>query len=132
VQGAAAVGAIKLMTSTAGGGSEFCGIGAGTYDAFLCHHYVPAGKSGYVYAWQACVDDETKFKLMGRANYDGNVVDEHWDLHNLMGITPPGHLEFFKRLYAVRFAEKAYIRITAVPNQSTSTVIRTDLTIWEP
>jgi hypothetical protein len=132
IQGAAAVGAIKLMTAAAGGGTEFCGIGIGTYDAFLCHHYVPAGKSGYVYAWQACVDDETKFKLMGRANYDGNVVDEHWDLHNLMGITtPPGHLEFMKYLNAVPFSEKAYIRVTVVPNQATSTTIRGDLLIWE-
>lgn len=132
IQGAAAAGAIKLMDGTGGGASEFCGIGIGTYDAFLCHHYVPAGKSGYVYGWHACVDDETKFKLMGRATYGSNVVDEHWDLHNLMGIaTPPGHLEFVKYAVAIPFGEKAYIRVTAVPNQTSSTIIRADLWIWE-
>jgi len=132
IQGAAAVGAIKILDSTGGGGAEFCGISAATYDAFLCHHYVPAGKSGFVYGWWGCVDDETKFKLVGRATYGANVVDEHWDLHNLMGIaTPPGHLEMIKYGIAVAFGEKAYIRITAIPNQSTSTVIRTELWIWE-
>jgi hypothetical protein len=132
IQGAAAVGAIKIMTASGGGGSEFCGLGIGTYDAFLCHHYVPAGKSGFVYGWYACVDDEVKFKLVGRALYGANVVDEHWDLHNLMGIvTPPGHLEFLKHLIAQPFGEKAYIRVTAIPNQNTSTVIRAELWIWE-
>jgi len=132
IQGAAAVGSIQLMNGTGGGAAEFCGIGAGTYDAFLCHHYVPAGKSGIVLGWICCVDDETKFKLMGRSTYGANIVDEHWDLHNLMGIaTPPEHLEFSKKLDAVPYGEKAYIRITVVPNQSTSTNIRGDLILWE-
>jgi len=132
VQGSAAAGAIKLMSEIDGGGSEFCGIGVGTYDAFLCHHYVPAGKSGYVYGWGASVDDEVKFKLMGRATYGSNVVDEHWDLINLMGIaTPPGLLTFERRLVAVPFGEKVYIRITVVPNQTSTTTIRGELLIWE-
>jgi hypothetical protein len=132
VQGAAADGAIKLMDTTGGGGSEFCGIGAATYDAFLCHHYVPIGKSGYVFAWGASIDDEVKFKLMGRSIYDGNSVDEHWDLINLMGIaTPPGFLSFYKYLEGVVYAEKSYIRITVVPNQTSSTIIRGELVLWE-
>ncbi|MCU0912934.1 MAG: hypothetical protein MUC88_00050 [Planctomycetes bacterium] len=132
IEGAAAVGAIKLLNGTGGEAAEFCGIGVGTYDAFLCHHYVPAGKSGYVHSWWACVDDEVKFKLLGRSTYGLNLVDEHWDLHNLMGIaTPPGHLEFDKKLLGVPYSEKAYIRITVVPNQATSTVIRGELRIWE-
>lgn len=131
IKGAAAAGAIKLMTTTGGGGSEFCGIGVGTYDAFLCHHYCEAGKSGFVVSWDAVVDDETKFKLMGRANYGGNVVDEHWDLVNLMGITPPGYLSFDRSLSAVPYSEGAYIRITVVPNQATTTVIRGHLYLWE-
>jgi hypothetical protein len=61
IQGTFAVGALKIMTATGGGGSEFCGIGAGTTDAFLCHHYVPAGKSGYVYGWSGCTSDDVKF-----------------------------------------------------------------------
>jgi hypothetical protein len=132
VQGAAAAGAIKLMTEIDGDGSEFCGIGAYTYDAFLCHHYVPAGHSGYVYAWVASVDNNVKFKLMGRSTYGSDVVDEHWDLINLMGIaTPPGLLVFEKKLLAVQFQEKSYIRITVVPNQTSSTTIRGELIIWE-
>jgi hypothetical protein len=132
IKGAAAAGAISLMEEPDEGGSEFVGIGAYTYDAFLCHHYVPAGKSGYVYGWGASVDDETKFKLMGRSTYGVNIVDEHWDLINLMGITtPPGLLTFEKKLIAVPFQEKAYIRVNVVPNQATSTTIRGELLVWE-
>lgn len=132
IQGAAAVGSIQLMTGTTGGATEFCGIGVGTYDAFLCHHYVPAGRSGFVWSWTACIDDETKFKLMGRATYGANIVDENWDLCNLMGIaTPPSYLEFTKDLIAVPYGEKAYIRITVVPNQATTTIIRGSLVFWE-
>lgn len=132
IQGAAAVGAISLLETASGPQNEFCGIGAYTYDAFLCHHYVPAGKSGYVYAWGASVDDEVKLKLMGRSTYDTNLVDEHWDLINLTGIaTPPGLLTFEKRLYAVAFEEKSYIRTLVVPNQSSSTTIRGEIVVWE-
>jgi len=132
IQGAAAAGAIKIMTEPDGDGSEFCGIGAYTYDAFLCHHYVPAGKSGWVWGWNLTVDDEVKAKLMGRATYGSNTVDEHWDLVNLMGITtPPGLIQFEKQLIGVSFSEKAYIRLTIVPNQSSSTITRGELIIWE-
>lgn len=132
VQGAAAAGAIKIMTATGGGGSEFCGIGVGTYDSFLCHHYVPAGRSGFVQGWSLTSDDEVKAKLMGRATYASNVVDEHWDLVNMMGVaTPPGFLQFAKNLSAIFYGEKAYIRLTVVPNQATSTTIRGDLLLWE-
>jgi len=132
-QGAAAAGAIKIMTTTEGGGTEFCGIGVGTYDAFLCHHYVPAGKKAWVLQWAASVDDETKFKLVGRIKPNGtDLVDTHVDLKNLMGITtPPGFLLFVCELLAAAMPAQAYIRITAVPNQATSTTIRTHLYIWE-
>ena len=131
IQGAAAAGAIQILDSTGGGGSEFCGICTGTFDAFLCHHYVPVGRSGFVYSWSASIDDETKFKLMGRTTYGANVVDENWDLVNLLGITPPSYLDFYKKLEAVPFGEKAYIRMTVVPNQATSTIIRGSLIVWE-
>lgn len=132
IQGSAAAGAIKLMSGTGGSGVEFCGIGSYTYDAFLCHHYAPAGKSGYIYAWGASVDDEVKFKLNGRTTYGSNVVDEHRDLINLMGITtPPGLLTFFKKLVAVPFFEHDYMRITVVPQQTSSTTIRGELFCWE-
>ena len=106
IKGGAAAGAISLLETASGPQNEFVGIGVGTYNAFLCHHYVPAGKSGWVFGWASSVDDETKFKLMGRATYGANVVDEHWDLVNLMGITtPPGLLSFEKKLIAVPFGE---------------------------
>jgi len=131
VQGAAAAGAIKIMTTTGGGGTEFCGIGVGTYDAFLCHHYVPAGRSGYVYGWSGTISDETKFKLMGRATYGSNVVDEHWGLVDLLGISAGGYMEFNEKLVGVSYGEKVYIRITVVPNQSTATTVRSNLLLWE-
>jgi len=131
IQGAAAAGAIKIMTTTAGGGSEFCGIGVGTFDAFLCHHYVPAGKTGYVYGWYASVDDDVKFKLMGRTLYGANLVDEHWDMLNLTGITAGGFSSFSRTLYAVTFGEKAYVRVTVVPGQVGSTITRGELIVWE-
>jgi len=132
IQGAAAAGAIKLMSGTGGGGSEFCGIGVGTYDAFLCHHYVPAGREGWVYRWAASADDEVKLKLMGRGTYGANLVDEHWDLINLMGIaTPPGLLEFNRFAYGIKFGERSYIRITAAPNQTSGTTVRGELIVWE-
>jgi len=132
IQGSAAAGAIKILTENDGGGTEFCGIGVGTYDAFLCHHYVPAGKSGWVWAWSLTVSDEVKAKLMGRSTYGSNTVDEHWDLVNLLGIsTPPGLIQFEKKLIGVPFSEKAYIRTTIVPNQTSSTITRGELIIWE-
>jgi hypothetical protein len=131
IQGAAAAGAIKIMTTTAGGGSEFCGIGVGTYDAFLCHHYVPAGKTGYVYCWYGSVSDDVNFKLLGRALYGANLVDEHWGLINLTGITAGAFATFERRFYAVPFGEKTYIRINVVPGQGTSTVVRGELIVWE-
>ena len=131
IQGAAAAGAVKLMTTTGGGGSEFCGLGVGTFDAFLCHHYVPAGRSGYVYGWSASMSDECKFKLMGRAIYGGNTVDEHWDLVDVLGQSAGTYNEFSKKLVGVPYGEKTYLRITVVPNQSTARTIRSDLLLWE-
>lgn len=132
IKGASAKGAIKLLETASGAQTEFCGIGVGTFDAFLCHHYVPAGRNGYVCCWGASADDQVKFKLMGRSTYGSDIVDEHWDLINLMGITtPPGFLIFDKPLCAVPFQEKAYIRINVVPAQDTTTTIRGELLVWE-
>lgn len=131
IEGAAAAGAIKLMTTTNGGGSEFCGIGSGTYDAFLCHHYVPTGRAGYVYGYGVTSDDDVKVKILGRATYNGNIVDAHWDLVNLTGVTAGGLVAYEKKLLAVAFTEKAYIRLNVVPGQVGNTTIRGELIIWE-
>jgi len=132
-KGAAAAGAIKLMDGTGGGAAEFCGIGVGTYDAFLCHHYVPAGKKAWVIGWGATVDDEVKFKLLGRAKPNGtDLVDQHIDLVNLMGIaTPPGFLQFGIDLIGTIQLAGSYVRVNAVPNQATTTVVRSCLCLWE-
>lgn len=59
-------------------------------------------------------------------------MDEHLDLHNLMGITTqPGHQEFTRYTLALPFAEKAYIRVTSIPNQTSTTTIRAEIWIWE-
>jgi hypothetical protein len=134
VQGASAAGALKVYETAAGAQNEFCGIGAYTTQAFFAHYYVPAGCKAYIVRWHATVDDEVKFKLLGRNCLDGtNLVDTILDLDNLVdaGITPPTRLSFHDELMGVWAPEKAYVRITAVPNQATSTTIRAGLVIWK-
>lgn len=134
VQGAAAAGAISLLETASGPQNEFAGISSGTTDAFLCHHYVPAGKQAWVLRWHATVDDQTNFKLWGQKRVDGtNLVDRILDLDNLVdaAATPPVRLAFERSFLGVTLPEKTYVRVTAVPQQSTSTVIRAGLEIWE-
>jgi len=133
IQGAAAVGAIALQDGTTGGAIEFCGISSGTTSAFLCHHYVPAGKRAWVLNWGATVDDECSLKLNGRAVYGANQVPIILDLEKLTnGNAAAGNrINFERELKAVMVPEKSYISISAVPNQATSTVIRAWMDIWE-
>lgn len=128
IEGSAAAGAIKLMTGINGGGSEFCGIGSYTFDAFLCHHYVPADKTVWVYGWGVTANLAINVKLMGRTSYDGNLVDEHWDLVNLNG---GGDIVFDKRCFSIKAEGGSYIRLNIVPGQATSTTTRGELFIWE-
>jgi hypothetical protein len=139
IQGAAAVGAIEIWTAINGGGSAFCGIGTATTDAFLCHHYVPAGKTDYITGWGTTVDDESSMKLNATAIYDGtNRVPVILDLYKLFASnpTPPTRIEFYNAFDEDRDAplvvtEKNRIWVTVVPNQATSTVIRGYLDVWE-
>lgn len=134
IQGAAAVGALKVYETASGATDEFCGIGVGTTQAFFAHYYVPAGYKVYVVRWHASVDDEVKFKLYGRISLDGtNLVDTILDLDNLVdaSITPPTRLSFHDELLGVWAPEKAYVRITAVPNQASSTIIRAGFVLWK-
>jgi hypothetical protein len=134
VQGSVAAGAISVYETATGATDEFCGIGVGTTQAFFAHYYVPAGYQVYVARWHASVDDEVKFKLYGRNCLDGtNLVDTILDLDNIVdaGITPPTRLDFYRDLLGVHAPEKAYIRITAVPNQATSTTIRAGMILWK-
>lgn len=133
IQGSEAAGAIKIMTQTGGGGTEITGIGAATDNAFLCHHYVPAGKRAYIINWQISIDDECSFKLKGQARYGANLVYENWDLRRVFDSnpTPPHTMEGFWDMQQYPMGEKTYVRVVVVPNQNTSTVIRAHLHLWE-
>lgn len=126
IAGTEAVGAIQLMTLIAGGGTEFCGIASGTTQSFMCHHYVPAGKTAHIVGWGTVVSDEAKLKLIGQDRIGGNLVNRVFDLDDLTfgNPTPPTRIEFARSLRAIRAPEQTRVRATVVPNQSTSTIIR--------
>jgi hypothetical protein len=131
VQGAVAAGTITLKTGTAGAGSDICSISSATSDAFLCHHYVPAGFSSYIYGWSGVVSDDVSFKLWGQLIVGGNRTDQILDLDNVTGITAGARAEFKKNLFGIKIGEKCYIRITGVPGQATSTIIRATLDVLD-
>lgn len=136
VKGTYAVGAVKLMSTTGGGGSEVAAVPAGNTGTLFAHHYVPAGKQCLVLEWGATVDHDVKLKLLGQDRQDGvNLVDRHLDLQALVGLPAnlgAGVLEFDRRFIGMPLEEKTYVRITAVPSSATSTLIRARLTLWEP
>lgn len=133
VAGSAAAGAIQLLDATGGAQNEFAGIASATTDAFMCHHYVPSGSRGFIVGWGAVTDDDASFKLLCQHWYSGSLVDEVCDVTNLAGIgLPPGRLEFYRKFeQPIPIEEKTYIRVTAVPSQATSTIMRAYLDIWE-
>lgn len=133
IKGAAAAGAVELWSNTNGTGTAICGIAAATLQAFLCHHYVPAGKNVWVLGWSGVVDDEVSLKLLGQDRFGVNLVDRALDLEKLFAgnPAPPTNISFSRDLLAMKVPEKTYVRITVVPNQATSTVIRTALYLWE-
>lgn len=133
IQGTYAVGAVKLMTQTGGGGTEITGIGVATTSAFLCHHYVPAGKTGWVRGWGAVIDDECSLKLNGQDRFGANLVDVVRDLYKLFmsNPTPPRTMEFYRSLVGVPLGAQTYVRVTVTPNQATTTVVRATLELWE-
>lgn len=133
VKGTDATGSIRLMTTTGGGGSEIAGISAATSQSFMAHHYVPAGSRAYVLQWGAVTDDETSLKLLGQDRVNNNLVQRVFDLEKLFqgNPTPPQHIIFEREVAGIVAPEKTYIRITAVPNQATSTVIRSWMYLWE-
>lgn len=132
IKGAAAAGAIEVWSNTGGTGTAICGIGASTESAFLCHHYVPAGKRAYVLSWGSTVNDDGAFKLKSQVIYGANLVDVNVDLDNLTGITAGGRSSFQRNFVGGMFVgEKTYIRVTVAPGQVGSTIIRSILDIWE-
>lgn len=134
VEGAAAVGAIELWSNNSGGGTAICGIGAGTSQAFLCHHYVPANKQAWVVNWGATETREINLKLLGQDRQNGvNLVDRVFDLENLRNaaVASDSTLRFERDLGAVLLPEKTYGRISVVPTSTTSTVTRAWFYVWE-
>ncbi len=135
IKGVAAVGAIQLMTGTTGGATEFCGISVGTTEAFLCHHYVPAGKRAFILGWGSTVDDDVAMKLNAQARFGANLVSTIQDLEKMIQATatvPNGILEFYRKFEApLLIGEKCYVSVTVVPGQATSTVTRALLDLWE-
>lgn len=126
IKGAAAAGAIELFPNTGGTGTAICGISAATEQAFFCHQYVPAGRTGWLLKWGAVVDDEANLKLKTQRYFGGNLVDFNTDLEKLFAgnPTPPTRLLFERSFRGVRLEEKTYVRVTVVPNQNTNTVVR--------
>jgi hypothetical protein len=133
IAGALPVGAISLMNGTTGGATEFCGIAAATQEAFLCHHYVPAGKRAWITGWGATGDDEIKLKLYGAQTINSNSVTTVVGLENLMNnnSTSLNTVEFTRDLKGVLVPQKSYIRVTVVPNQTTSTTTRAWIYLFE-
>jgi hypothetical protein len=132
IQGAAAVGAISLLDSPSGAQNEFCGISAATTQAFLCHHYVPAGKRAWILDWSTAADNQVKMKLYGQARFGTNLVDRILDLYDLRTqATAPVTLSFYKDVKGVMLPEKSYFKITVVAQQNTSTTTRAVMNIWE-
>ena len=131
VQGAAAAGAIELWTATNGTGTAICGIGTATTNAFLCHHYVPAGMRCVIYNCGGTCSDDVNFKLWSQQIVSGNRTDQIIDLDNLIGITAGSRISFNRELGGVIVGEKCYIRISIVPGQATSTTTRSILDLFE-
>jgi hypothetical protein len=130
IKGTNAVGRIILCTGSNGLG-EICSIGAATTDAFLCHHYVPSGSKAEIIEWSATASDDALMRLHGRQWISGNIVDVVLDLDNLTGIASGSRLDFARTFKTLPQQEKTYVRITATPQQGTSTTVRARMNIWE-
>lgn len=135
-QGAAAVGAIELFPNTGGTGTAITGIGVGTTEAFLCHHYVPAGFQAWIVHWGVTTTGEVNMKLLGQNRIDGtNLVDRVIDLENILTrrlITDTAITARMERdLGAALMPEKTRCRIHVVPATTGSTVTRAQMYLWE-
>lgn len=131
IKGTAAAGAVMLMTSINGTGNELCGIGSGTDDAYLCHHYVPSGSKAEVIHWSATCSDDALMRLKGQTIVSGNVVDVVLDLDNLTGIASGSRLDFERTFRSMPVQEKTYVRVTCQPQQGTQTTVRARMNLWE-
>jgi hypothetical protein len=133
IKGTTAVGAIKLMTGTNGSGTEIAGIGSATTQAFFCHHYIPAGKRAWILGWGVVSNNQTNVKLNGEVIINGNTVPTILDLDNLDngGLTAPNRIQMSRNLLGVMVSGQTQVNITVVPAQTTSTIIRGYIDIFE-
>lgn len=131
IKGTDAVGAVKLMSASAGGGTEICGIGAGTQDAFLCHHYVPAGMRAFVRGWGATVSLAANLKLKGQTRFGSNLVDNILDLDNILVVAGAGNTFYTEFGGGMAVGEKTYVRVVVAPGSASSTITRAYLDLWE-
>lgn len=136
VQGAAAVGAIELFQNTGGTGTAICGIGAGTTQSFLCHHYVAAGYQAWIIHWGVTTTGEVNMKVLGQNRLDGtNLVDRVIDLENILTkrlvTDTPITARMERDLGGEAMPEKTQCRIHVVPSTSGSTVTRAWMYLWE-
>jgi hypothetical protein len=135
IAGAAAAGVIRIHTNTGGTGTSIAQVGAGTTNAFLCHHYVPTGSKAYVLGWGTVTDYSASMKLTIQSRISGNLIDQIADLQRLHPETNlgaiAGTIPFYRNLKGVMSDEATYIRITAVPYTPVTLTIRSYLDIWE-
>lgn len=132
IAGTVAAGTISLKTLVAGGGTNICQINSATEETFMAHHYVPAGMTCLILGWSAIVNDDVNMKLKGQTFIGGNTVDVNLDLDNSGAITPPGRVILGRKFDGgMMQSEKTYIRLTATPGQTASTVTRATLDLWE-
>lgn len=130
IKGTYAAGAIRLMTLINGGGTEIMGIVAGATDSMAAHHYVPAGKTAWPICWRGSADKTCNFKLLSQDRTNGNLVDYVTDLQRLLSTGES--MDFMNHFNGgIVFSEKTYIRITCVPGQNTSTIIRAAIDLVE-
>ncbi len=129
--GTAAVGAIRLMSGTAGSGTEITGIGSGADSAYLCHHYMPSGSRGMLKSWGATVSDDAQMRLKSQRYVSGSLVDIVIDLDMMVGIVSGSRLDFERKFDTLEIQEKTYTRVTAHPGQSTSTTVRARMDVWQ-
>lgn len=74
------IGTISIKTTTGGGGTTFFSIAIGDNTTFQCHHYIPAGKIGYIQAIHvSCASTTALFYFIWSndlTNFNTGRIDE--------------------------------------------------------
>lgn len=130
IRGSTAIGRVILCTGSNGLG-EVCSIGAGTTDAFLCHHYVPSGSQAQTIEWDVTSCATVNMRLKGQQWVSGNLVDPiFYDLENIY-VSSGSQVNFTRTFRSNPAQEKTRIYITAQPQQGGNTIVRARLNAWQ-